>query len=346
MLLINYHVSGSIVDIETRDMKRGQFHNVNKAILKQLLQIGINATKITISEPGIDVLEYFTFSNLPFLGDVTISKSLTQIKSETFMNLPHINSIKITLNNITYLPTNCFFELNVRTINLNTNNIQAIHDKAFHNLRFLEELDLSSNRLITWNQEAFETIPIIRYLNLHTNKLQELKDDAFKNMRTLKRLMLINNNLKEIGLILTDLHDIKELLLQQNFLKSLPKNLFAPYFKQTGFPANTYLKRKLFYLDISLNHLSYLSETMLNDLNLIQSINTQLNPWNCNCITKIEQWSKKYGIKLNEYESLCINPDDPICIVPIIKNNRTCTKLNDDDIQEFLTSLRPYCELS
>lgn len=351
ILLINYShyyyyycVSGTTVTVQTIDNNGPRsVNNVKKFVLDTELTEVRQLTEISIEHPGVDVLDANSISNLPFLNLIVIRHAITQLLPLTFVNLPKIDKIKITFNALSLIPTNCFQDLKVETIDLSNNNISTIENKAFNKLKRLTKIKLSSNRLIVWNSKAFQMVTNLQYINLNENKIEQLNDDAFVNLKSLRKIMLINNRLKNIGLILNGLNYVDDLYLQQNFLKTLPENLFAPYFKPYGFPANVHIKRQFSTLDISLNHLSYLSDKMMDDLNLIKAINIQLNPWNCNCQRKIEIWTKNNLIKLNPYESMCVNPQDAICIVPI-NDDRSCKILNDSDVQHFFSLLHPHCE--
>uniref|UniRef100_A0A672JER2 Leucine rich repeat transmembrane neuronal 4 like 2 n=1 Tax=Salarias fasciatus TaxID=181472 RepID=A0A672JER2_SALFA len=115
---------------------------------------------------------------------------------------------------------------------LDHNAINSIDALAFHGVRRLKELILSSNKITFLHNKTFSAIPNLRSLDLSYNQLQSLHPGHFYGLRKLQNLHLRSNGLKQI-LIRTFLEcrSLEFLDLGYNRLRSLTRTTFLGLFK-------------------------------------------------------------------------------------------------------------------
>lgn len=115
---------------------------------------------------------------------------------------------------------------------LDHNSINAIDVLAFHGVRRLKELILSSNKITHLYNNTFSAIPNLRNLDLSYNQLQSLQPGHFHGLRKLQNLHLRSNGLKQI-LIRTFLEcrSLEFLDLGYNRLRSITRTTFFGLFK-------------------------------------------------------------------------------------------------------------------
>ncbi|XP_054466091.1 leucine-rich repeat transmembrane neuronal protein 4 [Anoplopoma fimbria] len=115
---------------------------------------------------------------------------------------------------------------------LDHNAIKDIDALAFHGVRRLKELILSSNKITHLHNNTFSAIPNLRNLDLSYNQLQSLQPGHLNGLRKLQNLHLRSNGLKQI-LIRTFLEcrSLEFLDLGYNRLRSLTRTTFLGLFK-------------------------------------------------------------------------------------------------------------------
>ncbi|XP_075961104.1 leucine-rich repeat transmembrane neuronal protein 4 [Anarhichas minor] len=115
---------------------------------------------------------------------------------------------------------------------LDHNSIKDIDALAFHGVRRLKELILSSNKITHLHNNTFSAIPNLRNLDLSYNQLQSLQPGHFYGLRKLQNLHFRSNGLKQI-LIRTFLEcrSLEFLDLGYNRLRSLTRTTFLGLFK-------------------------------------------------------------------------------------------------------------------
>ncbi|XP_041856652.1 leucine-rich repeat transmembrane neuronal protein 4 [Melanotaenia boesemani] len=141
--------------------------------------------------------------------------------------------LSLRYNNLLVLLPYQFAHLNqLIWLYLDHNSINAIDALAFHGVRRLKELILSSNKIAHLHNNTFSAIPNLRNLDLSYNQLQFLHPGHFYGLRKLQNLHLRSNGLKQI-LIRTFLEcrSLEFLDLGYNRLRSLTRTAFLGLFK-------------------------------------------------------------------------------------------------------------------
>ncbi|KAK5871274.1 hypothetical protein PBY51_004164 [Eleginops maclovinus] len=115
---------------------------------------------------------------------------------------------------------------------LDHNSIKDIDALAFHGVRRLKELILSSNQISHLHNNTFSAIPNLRNLDLSYNQLQFLQSGHFNGLRKLQNLHLRSNGLKQIiTRTFLECRSLEFLDLGYNRLRSLIRTTFLGLFK-------------------------------------------------------------------------------------------------------------------
>ncbi|XP_047448179.1 leucine-rich repeat transmembrane neuronal protein 4 [Mugil cephalus] len=141
--------------------------------------------------------------------------------------------LSLRYNNLLVLSPYQFAHLNqLIWLYLDHNSINDIDALAFHGVRRLKELILSSNKISHLHNKTFSAIPNLRNLDLSYNQLQSLQPGHLYGLRKLQNLHLRSNGLKHI-LIRTFLEcrSLEFLDLGYNRLRSLTRTTFLGLFK-------------------------------------------------------------------------------------------------------------------
>ncbi|XP_070832865.1 matrix-remodeling-associated protein 5-like [Chaetodon trifascialis] len=167
-----------------------------------------------------------------------------------------------------------------RRINLGFNSISRIHDSSLAGLKKVELLMLHSNDLHHLPDAAFRDMKSLQILKLSYNKLREISSSlTFSGMTSLLRLYLDHNLLQHIHpRALLQLPSLRLLRLQGNRLHQL-----HPHTLCTLSLLNTYYFSTLRHLDLSNNSLTTLPRETLATAPLLESLVLQANPWSCDC---------------------------------------------------------------
>ncbi|XP_051278177.1 leucine-rich repeat transmembrane neuronal protein 4 [Dicentrarchus labrax] len=159
-------------------------------------------------------------------------------ESGIFQDIPEnittgCQGLSLRYNNLLVLLPYQFAHLNqLIWLYLDHNSINAIDALAFHGVRRLKELILSSNKITRLHNNTFSAIPNLRNLDLSYNQLQSLQPGHFYGLRKLQNLHLRSNGLRQI-LIRTFLEcrSLEFLDLGYNRLRSLTRTTFLGLYK-------------------------------------------------------------------------------------------------------------------
>lgn len=173
-----------------------------------------------------------------------------------------------------------FPELPILRLSYRSNSIQYIQKAAFKNLKLLEYLDLSENKLThesinanafegPFNEEDYEPLPL-KTLKLGYNNIHSIDKDAFNHLSTHLEILELNNNpLKVIdhqtAIAITTLRKLKVLNLAETKLNSIPDGVLHA------------LSATLKWLILSGNQFNKVPEELQNAINL-EYLNLNNNP--------------------------------------------------------------------
>lgn len=151
-----------------------------------------------LPNPSTDQLEIYDI-------EFTSGGGLTELRYRTlsaklFENF-NIRSLRLSNFNIERVDDNIFessaFGKYLQTLDLSRNSIRRLDGKVLSNLRALQHLNLSSNRL-SLGEHNFEKNVHLRVLDVSNNDLQFLSPQVFAHLHELEWLGLSRNNIRRI----------------------------------------------------------------------------------------------------------------------------------------------------
>lgn len=200
-----------------------------------------NLEQITIDGCKLLHLINSSFSGLRNLRRIEIETrnidgNKLEIESGIFIDLPNVNAIKLTQNNLRALPYEILCPLkNLESLNISHNRIGSI-DEAGHIcgdatrtlFNDLKILDISHNLLVSIDSNWSDSnLSQLKELRLQHNNLTTIMSGTFRGMHSLTHLNLSYNQLETIPTdMLNETKKLQELHLQNNKLYQLPSTLF------------------------------------------------------------------------------------------------------------------------
>lgn len=163
---------------------------------------------------------------------------IVHCESGTFQDIPvnistGCQGLSLRYNNLLVLLPYQFAHLNqLIWLYLDHNSIHAVDALAFHGVRRLKELILSSNKITHLHNHTFSAVPNLRNLDLSYNQLPSLQPGHVYGLRKLQNLHLRSNGLRQI-LVRTFLEcrNLEFLDLGYNRLRSLTRTTFLGLFR-------------------------------------------------------------------------------------------------------------------
>jgi len=260
---------------------------------------------LSIKHCKIGRLPRETFAGLSRLKNLTIqthsdseeSISLS-IVGGTFSRLSQLTSLDLSHNKLWTIPERELCQLPSLTyLNMSENTIKDIRDLGISGSDCslsVGSLDLSHNDLSSISSEAFENSKQLKVLILNNNKISQVHDGALNGLNELKTLDLSENNIVALpARLFLSTPELQQLKLDNNRLSVISSRLFHPLKKLIVMDLSgnllksdceTCLSKKSFqglnnliFLDLSMNKISSLQQSMFEDLNNLQSLDISGN---------------------------------------------------------------------
>ncbi|XP_072243133.1 leucine-rich repeat transmembrane neuronal protein 4 [Leuresthes tenuis] len=230
--------------------------------------------------------------------------------------------LSLRYNNLLVLLPYQFAHLNqLIWLYLDHNTINAIDALAFHGVRRLKELILSSNKITHLHNNTFSAIPNLRNLDLSYNQLQSLHPGHFYGLRKLQNLHLRSNGLKQIFIrTFLECRGLEFLDLGYNRLRSITRTTFLGLFKLKELHLeHNQFSRINFFIFPRLTNL----QALYLQWNRIRSI-SQGVPWT---------WQKLQKLDLSGNEIQMLDPAVFQCMPNLETLNLESNKLNSVPVE-------------
>ncbi|CAH0553810.1 unnamed protein product [Brassicogethes aeneus] len=308
----------------------------NMAVLKQKIVIDLEDTNnlkevlprfgydtLTIEDDNLPVIAKDFLSNLDEVVSIEmLNDGIEVLMPGCFKELQSLRTISLPQNKIKNIPEGVFDNLNISSLNLRSNAIENIDGKALNNMPNLINIDLENNNIKIWNSDWFYNTPFVSRINFRNNSLEKLPANAFNNIQgnkvylrvPLKRTLQFSyNRLKTIDIgAFNGLSEINNLWLDHNQLQSFNEVLIK--------------NAKIEELRLDGNEIKRLSGNWKNLLE-IPFISVDANPFDCDFLRSIKEWSDENHKKIDVFYS------DMDCVVNRIKGKM-------DDIRNRLEQLK------
>ncbi|KAK9873993.1 hypothetical protein WA026_002341 [Henosepilachna vigintioctopunctata] len=281
--------------------------------------IGNRTDTVRINDQIIPTLYGNSITNIRNIAIFDLSRNQIQgIEEGAFGNLGLVQALNLSSNLIRVIRSNVFTNIDVKFLFLGHNRIFKIEAQAFTDSRKLYMIDLSYNRIRTWNWRWFRgTFP--KSINMKHNFLEILPEDSFKfiddldipdDQRILHHLLFDHNEIHIIHrFCLPRLKKIIFFDLSYNFLETVLKGTFdsVDSINKLDLSHNRifYLENTLFkntrigYVNLKNNYLVFINIQWAPVLNL------DFNPLDSESEKQWIQWKRSKGHLLTspEYDS-------------------------------------------
>ncbi|XP_052002718.1 trophoblast glycoprotein-like [Xyrauchen texanus] len=217
----------------------------------------------------------------------------------------NITTLNISGNNIMTLNNTSFPRPlgHLTTLYVSGSQVEQLDSVVFDNLPSLRLLDLSNNRIMHFNIEAFPQDNKVEVLNLSRSLYNHSYVSIFANLfkhslPKVSHLDLSNNDLVLLPEdMFTGLLDLKILDLRNNSLVEISSGSFQ--------------NRALKELDLRDNAFKVLPNSTLAELSSIPDLQVSLagNPWRCDCnIEDMLIWLKRHDVVVDMVNMTCSDP--------------------------------------
>ena len=237
-----------------------------------------------------------------FLGQNEIGK----LENDAFNGLVNLQKLKLDKNKIGVLSGSIFKPLiKLRYLHLGDNNLHQIFQVLFEPLRSLQKLYLSGNQCGRMQANTFGNLTSLRHLHLERNNLSsyfagQYGAQLLEGLTKLKEIHASSNNIHALSYaLLRDQESLEIMKLDHNLISGWGSSLFKN-------------SKNLTKLDISYNQMPVISKDNLYDLNNVEEIRLNNNPFVCNCdLLWFREWMDRTSIQLPYKHSYkCHGPED------------------------------------
>ncbi|KAI9588132.1 hypothetical protein GQX74_003978 [Glossina fuscipes] len=187
-----------------------------------------NLTSISIEYSQVEIVKSYAFANLPQMERIVLTNNqIVALDQEAFANHIRLRDLNLEHNQIFEIDRNAFRNLPLcERIFLNNNNISNLHDGLFMDLGRLIFLNLAYNQISVLTSEIFKGLGNLNVLKLTHNNINFIGDTVFAELWSLTELELDDNRIERISeRALDGLNNLKTLNLRNNLLKKLDNGL-------------------------------------------------------------------------------------------------------------------------
>lgn len=244
-----------------------------------------NTTLLTIQFTNLTAITERHLDATPLLQGLHLfSNHLQNLSSHLLRGVSHLNTLDLTDNKLSHLPTDVFSHAPLHSLVLKNNLFEDTDAEWLSDNSSVTWLDLSGNLLTKVPAGLLEKLPHLENLDLANNHLEKISATSLDPLTKLERLNLQGNKLNTLDAsIFQNTHNLTNLFLSRNKLQKLPQNLFEGL-------------AQLQHLSLDDNQLKNIPPGLLDQLVSLEEEGLDLtaNPWMCD--GKIEylwRWLQK-----------------------------------------------------
>ncbi|KAJ8299134.1 hypothetical protein KUTeg_023194 [Tegillarca granosa] len=184
-------------------------------------------TTLDLQYNGIKKLDADTLSGMPNLKSLKLGNNrLKRIHSLALSTLNNLQKLYLNNNKLKQLSTGVFRRLqSLLSIDLSNNKIKSLPNEMFSGLENLEDLNLASNSIFDIQTNVFRQTLGLVDLNLSGNRLLNFNFSLVEMLEWLSTLDISDNHLLWINVPKSTRIRLKELLLSENSLHRIRKDV-------------------------------------------------------------------------------------------------------------------------
>ncbi|KAK9397487.1 Tlr13: Toll-like receptor 13 [Crotalus adamanteus] len=333
---LNESVFAALKNLSYLDLSKNRLTNLQKksffgmAALKTLMLQNCQITAVT--------RDTFTYARKMEFLDLSFN-SITRIKDYAFTRL-RVKTLLLSGNRILTVQSSAFRNLNsLKYLALDQNFIYKFSESVFKPLKQLQTLDLSYNRLFTYNKydtpspfqglhslvkldisfqtpklpiqppdKLFQGLENLKFLSLKGNPSSVFSHLSFINLTALESLDLSETDPGKRGSwelhprFFQGLSNLHNLCLENSAIPDLPKEIFSGL-------------TSLEQLDLSNNDLKNISKELLSELSSLKHLDVSENPLICSCENA---WFQNWSISVPNVQVALL--DSYSCFSPGLAN--------------------------
>lgn len=183
-----------------------------------------------MEENQIEVIETDAFVGCRDIWRIILAfNRITIIPDGLFRSNPTLQIFEANSNHITNIGVNVFAGTDVWAINLSNNRLSSFNPQIFETIGdTLTELFLAQNLITSIPERAFDRIRLLHDLDFSHNRVGDIPESAFSFLGNLENLELINCSISSISLqLFINLRSLKVLRLDNNNIRDIPERTFA-----------------------------------------------------------------------------------------------------------------------
>ena len=258
------------IKIDTLDLSGNRIKKLNDEAFDSFPISSLRV--LLISGNRLDFIGNSSLQNLSSLEELDLSDNqLKYLPRNVFKHNPLMKSLKLHRNDLEILHTNLFqplTELLVLNLSQNALTVELMDASVFADLKSLQVLSLSHNKIVKIDQEVLKPLSNLRVLDLTGNQIASIDNESFLNLTNLETLKLTANQLTSVDTEIEPLVNLKSLFLDSNHLQHFGISGYLPNLKNLALNNNfllevpdlTSLTRPLVTLDLGENDIEVLRD--------------------------------------------------------------------------------------
>lgn len=259
---VKIHFADGFFDEKVKEIKIEKLNFDYFPVVFGVLQ---NFSKVEIKNCG-DINLDESFLKSPIMEHLTVNDNIyPQIRKYTFQHSDNLKSLNLERNQIQIVDKFAFFGLNnLETIFLSNNAIQKVEVGTF-SCPTLKTLWLSNNKIESLDDYMFEEADQLKFLQLKSNRIENVSENAFSGLGKLEKLFLDENSIDGfVDGVFEKTPNLRELSLSENAIKVIQERLFYGLYS-------------LNYLDLTKNDICAVSPKAFLELQNLKTLALQKN---------------------------------------------------------------------
>lgn len=175
---------------------------------------------LVLSGNKLKQIHSFTFDSLTSLALLALDNNqIGFVDDDAFRNSSILEDLHLNGNELRQIPVALKNILNLKTLDLGTNQIGEIQANSFPPMAQLFGLRLTENNITKVAKGVFDQLGELQIINLSNNKIQKIEPGTFDGNLKVVAIRIDGNYLAEVGGLFSKLPNLVWLNISENFLE-------------------------------------------------------------------------------------------------------------------------------